>query len=383
MKQQYPKVIKSLLAAAVLTAGNAFAGTNPPPPVASTSETASEQSWADKLWGLATLYKNDSNPWLEEISLNGRYQGQYYNIGGDGLNDDDWDHRRFRLGMKAKMFDKHLEFYGEMFSEFNPNGHFYEGLKNFNLTWKASDAFSLTVGKMEPKFSYDYSFSDTLMLNFERNALVNQFKIDYTSGASVSGKINGWSYYAGGYSNKSDKTFGDFDGGWTAFGYVSYDLKEFVGTDKAVWRLDYIHSEHKVGDTLFTGFDDGVATSLDLKQGPWGLTTEVLAGFGVADNVGVRLVPTYEINKQFQIVGRYQYATSNKDNGLTPQGRYETVGAGATRGDNYNAFYLGLNYYLYGHKFKIMNGVEYATMDRPSGGSFDTWTWMSGVRVFF
>ncbi|HEX2749272.1 MAG TPA: porin [Verrucomicrobiales bacterium] len=377
---QHRTVIRSLFAASLLSAGNVMAGPTPPPP---TEPAASESSVFDKIWGLATLYKDDSNHFLEEIDLVGRYQGQYYDIGGDGNNADDWDHRRTRIGLKAKMFDKRLEFYGEAFFDFNPDTYLYGGFKNFNLAWKFSDAFVLTVGKMEPKFSYDYSMSDTLMLNFERNALINQFKIDYNSGVTVSGKIDKWSYYAGIFSNQADKTFGDFDGGYTESAFVSYDLKDAFKMDKAVWRLDYMHSNHKTGDTLFTGFDNGVATSLDLKQGPWGLTTEVLAGFGDADTFGVRLVPTYDINKKLQLVARYQYATSNKANGLAPQGRYEGIGAGATRGDNYNAIYLGLNYYIYGHKLKLMNGVEYASMDQAAGGNFNTWTWMSGIRLYF
>jgi phosphate-selective porin OprO/OprP len=379
---QHKIILRSVLAAAAISAGKVTAGTTPPAPPP--PDTAKEESVFDKIWGLATLYKDDSNHFLEEVDLVGRYQGQYYNIGGDGDNADDWDHRRTRLGLKAKMFDKRLEFYGEAYFDFNPNTYIYGGLKNFNLSWKFSDALSLTVGKMEPKFSYDYSMSDTLMLNFERNALINQFKIDYACGAAISGKVDKWSYYAAIVSNAADKHFGHFDGGYSEAAFVSYDLKDAIGLEKAVWRLDYMHCDHESEDTLFTGFNNGVATSLDIKQGKWGLTTEVLAGWGdISDCWGVHIIPTYDICKKLQVVGRYQYAHSNTDNGLAPQGRYESVGALATRGDEYNAFYLGLNYYIYGHKLKLMNGVEYASMDHPGAGNFNTWTWMSGVRVFF
>lgn len=337
-----------------------------------------EESPFDKLWGLATLYKNDQNPYLEELNFTGRFQGQYYAIDGENASSDDWDYRRFRLGLKAKMFDKHLEFNGEMFSELNSGGDFYAGLKNFNLTYKFSDAFSVKVGKMEPKFSYDYSISDTQLIIFERNALINQFKNDYGTGISFDGKVDNWSYSLTGLSNEVDKEFGSFAGGYSLFATVGYDLKGTLGFEKAQWRLDYMHSEHDTKDTLLTGFDNGLATSLELKQGPYGLISEVIAGFGNSNSVGLILTPTYDITKKLQLVGRYQLANSDDAKGLSPQSRYEGRN-GAPKGDLYNAAYLGFNYYLYGQKLKLMSGVEYANM---SGGD-SSWTWLGGIRMYW
>ena len=52
----------------------------------------------DKLWGLATLYKDDTNPILEEFKLRGRYQGQYWNIDDDNGSQSNWEDRRSRFG---------------------------------------------------------------------------------------------------------------------------------------------------------------------------------------------------------------------------------------------------------------------------------------------
>jgi hypothetical protein len=339
---------------------------------------AKEESPFDKVWSLFSLYKNDSNPALEELSLIGRYQGQYYSTDGDKSNDSDWENRRFRLGLKAKMLDKHLEFKGEMYSNLLSEEDFYAGLKNFNLTYKFNEAFQVMVGKFEPNFGYYYSKSDTLLVPFERSALANQFKNEYSAGVSVFGKSDKWTYGVSVNDNAPDKEFGNLDGGWSLVAGAGYDLKDELHMDKAVFHVDYLHSEHKVGDTVLTGFDNGVAAYLELKQGDLGLAAEVLGGFGTADVWGISLEPTYDITKQLQLVGRYQLAISSDDKGVAPQKRYESkVGAG--KGDTYNAAYIGLNYFVYGQKLKLMTGLEYANMN----GGDSTLTWLGGVRIFW
>lgn len=347
-------------------------------PVGKSSQpvAAKEESELDKLWSMFTLYKNDDNAFIQELAFTGRYQGQYYAIDGEENSDDDYDHRRFRLGLKAKLLDKRLLFSGEMFSEFNPGGEFYSGLKSFHLTYVLSDALSIRVGKMQPTFTTEFATSSTQHIYFERNALVNQFKNDYSTGISLDGKSDKLTYSLTAITNTPDKEFGTFDGGYSIFAHIGYDFKEALGLKKATWRLDFMHSEHDENDTLLTAFDNGVATSIDLKQGAYGLTAEVLAGFGPSNNFGLILTPTYDITKKLQAIGRFQVFSSDEPKGQSPQKRYEGS-IGAPKGDLYSAAYLGLNYYIYGQKLKLMNGVEYANM---SGGE-SSWTWLSGLRV--
>jgi phosphate-selective porin OprO/OprP len=89
-------------------------------------------------------------------------------------------------------------------------------------------------------------------------------------------------------------------------------------------------------------------------------------------------------NDPLQFVLRYQYATSSRDNGLVLQRRYEQkVTQG--EGDHYQAIYTGLNYFLYGHKLKLMAGGEYSHMkdDANDGGEYRGWTWFGAVRLYF
>ena len=67
--------------------------------------------------------------------------------------------------------------------------------------------------------------------------------------------------------------------------------------------------------------------------------------------------------------------------GLSLPSRYE--GASDTTdgsGNTYTSAYLGINYYIYGHKLKLMNGVEYSHL---GGGDYDGFTFLSGLRFSF
>jgi len=59
------------------------------------------------------------------------------------------------------------------------------------------------------------------------------------------------------------------------------------------------------------------------------------------------------------------------------QRRYEQA-VGLATGDIYHAGYAGFNYYVAGHRIKLMNGIEYSSMDRH-----DVWTASVAIRFFW
>jgi phosphate-selective porin OprO/OprP len=402
--KQHPSLARSIVMAAALSAGTAMAGsTTAPVETGKTAvEPAGQTDWCEKLWSLATLYKNDSNPFIQEIALTGRYQGQYAMVDSDGGNSDGWDHRRFRTGIRMK-FLKDFEVKFEEFGDLNKDD-FYSGFTEAYVAWKPNDQFNLTVGKQKPKFSTDWSTSSREILTIERNIMINNLGIDYETGVVVNGKSGNWSYYAGAFNNDvgetgEDSEFGDLDGGWSYIASLGYDAKDTFGTEKAIVRADYIHMEHDTQDDLLTRFDNAFAASLTLKQGQWGLVSEFMYAEGDdsirngGDFWGFYIMPSYDINKKLQVVARYTYASSS-DDALRAQNRYERGTDGIIHtnpfssdsgyGESYNAGYLGLNYYICGHKLKLMTGLEYATMDGGSdGGDNDSWTWSSGLRLYF
>ncbi len=344
---------------------------------------AKEESVFDKIWGLATIYKDESNPIIEEFSITGRYHGQYYYADSDTGSDDDWENRRFRIGAKALLFNKHVEVKGEIFSDLNePYGEFYDGFTELYVRFMANDAFNLTVGKQKPKFGWEWSTSSRTMLTFERSINQSMFREDYTPGVTIDGKVGKFSYYAGVFADDTEKEFAGFDGGQTYIATMSYDLKDATGWDKTTVSAGYVHSEREAGDEVFTYYDNGFSLALETQNGAFGLDSEILVGDGAATNYGLIIQPHYDITKKLQVVGRYTLALSDDANGILPRSRYERR-AGGTPGDTYNAFYGGVNYYIYGHKLKLMTGVEYAKLDGGTGKGYDGWTAFAGIRAYW
>ncbi|RYD22037.1 MAG: hypothetical protein EOP88_09355, partial [Verrucomicrobiaceae bacterium] len=110
----------------------------------------------EKFFGFATLYKDDSNPYLEEFKLRGRYHGQYWDVDADQGSQSDWEDRRSRFGFDAKLFEKKVE----VRADFQSNDGFndiYDGLVDAYIRWKPNSNLSFTAGKMKPLIGqYDF-----------------------------------------------------------------------------------------------------------------------------------------------------------------------------------------------------------------------------------
>ena len=78
-----------------------------------------------------------------------------------------------------------------------------------------------------------------------------------------------------------------------------------------------------------------------------------------------------------------QLATSGDADGLSLPNRYDKWSPSAAtdaKGNTYFSTYFGVNYYFYGHKLKLMNGIEYSHL---GGGDYDGYTFLSGLRMYF
>jgi phosphate-selective porin OprO/OprP len=93
-------------------------------------------------------------------------------------------------------------------------------------------------------------------------------------------------------------------------------------------------------------------------------------------------MPYYNYSNHIQVVGRYTYVRS-QDPGDVRYSRYENKAFNA-RGDNYIEWYAGLNWYIYGQKFKLQTGLKYVNMNDSTGqngGNYDGWDWTTGFRM--
>ena len=92
-------------------------------------------------------------------------------------------------------------------------------------------------------------------------------------------------------------------------------------------------------------------------------------------------MPFVNATDKLQFVTRYTFVGSDDPNGVLLPTYENRVVSG--RGDSYNEWYAGTNYYFYGHRLKLQSGLEYADMDDGANddGPYAGWGWTTGIRV--
>ena len=376
--------IKDILPLALMvftTQARAQATPPAPTPPAAPSRPSGEQTLKEKFENLGLVYRDPKAKGLQELWLLGRYHGHYHDTSGVGRSDNGLESRRIRLGFQARLID-HLTIHAQAISgsDFEPA---YNGFTELWVRWEFDPAISLTVGQQKHRFTHDRNVSSRYMSFMERSMFTNMMGLDYTPAVTLSGRVGKLDYYAGVFSNAAGTdmwdAFTELHSGWSGLAAVTYDLGHWGGADSATIYASLLHSEARTGSTNLTRFDDAASAALILTEGPAALVAEVTAGFGgtKGDAVGLNLQPSLFLTDRLELVSRFQYATASQADGLRSQRRYESP-AGLPSGDRYQATYLGLNYYLAGHRIKVLSGVEHARMN-----SRDAFTVFAGFRMFF
>jgi hypothetical protein len=106
---------------------------------------------------------------------------------------------------------------------------------------------------------------------------------------------------------------------------------------------------------------------------------------GYSDVFGFFIQPSYNIiPEKLQLIGRYSFAHSTGDLGVSGQSRYErSVAANKGLGGTYHAIYGGAQYFIHGDKLKLMAGAEYAWLLGEAADSYDGLTLLTGLRISF
>ncbi len=362
-----------------------------------------EPTTFDKIWGYASLYKDDLNPILQEFKLRGRYHGQYWDVDDSNGSQSDWEDRRSRFGFDAKLFDKKIE----VRADFQSNDGFrdiYDGLVDAYIRWKPTKSLSITAGKTKPLIGqYDWLESTNSQPTFERSQIFNQLRVNRATALTVEGTKDEFSWRAGIYSNDTpsatggsgafgDGEFGDLNGSFSFSLGAGYDFKHVLDVEKADFRLDWLHSDHDladVDDLVLNRYSDIISSTFWVKEGYAAVVLEgyyATGGEGKDTDVfGFFIQPTYDIiPKKLQLVGRYSYANSDGPAGVVGQSRYERiVAANRGRGDSYHAIYGGAQYFIYGDKLKLLAGAEWARLESDTADAYDGFTLLTGLRFSF
>ncbi len=398
--QTYAHMIKKtllmLLATASITclqAGTAAIGSSGKN--TDSSVQAADKSIYDKIWGLATLYKDDSNPILEEFDFTGRVQIDYFNVDSSKGNNDYFEIRRLRLGVDSWWADRHVQIKATVdttLRSYNKDSIFYNRMTDLFINFHVNDAINIRVGKFEPHFGYDREFSDNQQKFFERSFfddnVFNNTGNDYISGVSVLGKVGDFGYQVAAFSDQADREFGRFEGGASYLAEINYDFKKSLGAEKALWALDFMHMENNTKSNVFNTMENAAATYFDYQKGRLGFVTQLGYGNGISnkgDIYSLMIMPTfYLIENKLELVTRYQLGLAEKSDGITTINRQEST-VGKFTGDTLNSGYVGLNYYLYGQKLKLMLGEQYddLTGGKAKTAGYSGWTTLVGMRMFW
>jgi phosphate-selective porin OprO/OprP len=207
-----------------------------------------------------------------------------------------------------------------------------------------------------------------------------------TTGVSFSGSYEMFQYGAGIYTGRANVN----PDGWDRYlynGSMGISLDRWMPEKhKLSFRLDGIAND----DTgAIFGFETGVAASAHYLWGPFDLRVEYMQAnpFDGGHVRGGYILPSYKFTEKIQGVVRYERSTAD-DTFINAPNRYarrtDVTPSTATRqGTDFEAVYLGVNYYVKGDNLKLMAGVESSELDETASGTLKSTTVYGAVRMLY
>ena len=94
-------------------------------------------------------------------------------------------------------------------------------------------------------------------------------------------------------------------------------------------------------------------------------------------------------DQKLKLVGRYLYQKADQAEGLRLNSRYAPladtrdsfIDLNSGHGDEHQAVYLGLNYYLCGENLKMISGIQHDELQSMGSTQYRGWTWGSSIRM--
>ena len=353
---------------------------------AAQSASQEEPSIYERIWKFTEWYDDPSNRVVQRVQFSGRFQYDFATVRADQGDVNEWNVRRMRLGPRVTLF-RTLTLHVE--ADLNPQEHdpLYTRLTDAYLAWSQDAKLVLTVGKQGVPFTLEGSTSSKDLIAIDRSNLANNiwFPQEYMTGVSVSGRTSPWNYRLGVYSaGAANREFGEFTGGPFALAVLGYDFRRQLGVNGALLVANYVYQSPDPDNTFTRSLDHIGSLNFKLDTQRWGLQADLSAASGFADQSdlwGLLVMPFLNVTRALQIVARYTSVISHDVNGVRLATYESRVEEG--RGDEYREFYVGANYYFYGHRLKLQTGLQFADMnDRAAdGGEYSGTSWTTGLRI--
>lgn len=360
----------------------------------------------DPIWSRSLLHKDDKNPYVQEFSLTGLFEGTGAwgkidnELSSSPLNQDvnDVQMRRAQLGARMKAFYR-TEVTGvvEMAGPSRMNG-----IQTLKARTELTENTGITFGKFRPLSTQENNMPDASLLISERSLLSNMIAPADSMGVMFDATRKGWTYQLGWFSGDfSDNIPGFKDDGMINAG-IAYEKTGKAASGASLrsrWYLNYIHNlnddrseimpRHRfVGSSAYTSF---YSTGFSTQEDRFGFMGDFIMARGDNNAWGITLTPTYWLMPgALQLVGRYHYADTDKQDAL-----YGGYGPGAdpfyqgdspiVTGDEYHSFYLGANFHVYENRMIISNGLEYTLFRDDLDSKADTTSlmWQTGAKLSF
>ena len=320
---------------------------------------------------------------VESITFSGRLHGQLdalstsYDQAADPDDEVNLFLRRIYLGAEASFADN---LKATINANFANDAEGTAEIEKALITWSLSEFHTVSAGFTKVPMGYEETTSSSKIAAVERSVGTRYFTEQLDLGARHTGLfLNG--EYPGGFtftlaatnpeansvsaSSSTDKI--------ALWGQVAWEGELAGGT------LEAGLGAARIPETLNPGRTD---TVYDLyanwKKGDFNLLLEYLQGDidgegrtgGDANPVAFTFLPSYRLNKNWELVARYSHVDADGGIGADISTVFRRAPEnGSALFDDVTAYYLGGNWYIRGNTFKLSAGYEWARFEDNLTGS--------------
>lgn len=333
---------------------------------------------------------------VTDLQIRGRVQTQFgYTTTDNDEGSSDYstfEVRRARIGLRGT-FPESIR--GQLEANLVPGSSL--SMRSAFLQWRKNKPAYIKVGFDKPHSSLEENTSSAQILTVERTLISNTVAAPGAmNGLSVDGDLGTIYYGAGAYTDQANRNPDNSSSEYLINLHLGINLDGAVGEgSKLRIQGSYLTSDDENGNL---SYEDVYTIALHFAQGAFDLRTEYILGDNDGEETsGFYIMPSLMLSDKVQGVFRYEYAESDKATGLRAASRYArraedlavrdetetTPKFDPQRGDEYQAVYFGLNYYINGHGNKLMAGVEFSELDNTDAGTLEATTLYTAWRVLF
>lgn len=362
------------------------------------STAVQAEDWKDTLKNMGKVYSSDDGL-VQEVKVFGRVHYQYnYSDGelaNDSFNGDRDELRRLRAGMSVKFLDGFRALGRVNFRErgLDDDVTSFDSWDELYVDYSTSDVLgfdkaSIGYGRYKLLFGGEEHQSSKRIKTIERSGINNRFGSRRPTGVNINLEKGGIEYIVGIWSTELEV---EKWAGWSED--VAFQGAAILPVAEGELILDFIYADNEdTAASPFTLYDWAGSVTYTRKFGDVNvMANATLSEAGDRDPYGFVILPSFFIvGNTLEAAFRYQYSSTSADSGVARSSGSRGLrrialeeGVGSGNGDEYQAVYAGLNYYVAGENLKFMTGLEYEDISGDSDRELSGVTAWAAVRAYF